>query len=193
MSYTLEGTDASSFTIYPWTGQLHAKAALDYETTSSYLVTVKATDTEGRSVSISVTINVTNQPVEIFGPTRVEFSEGDFVYSPVVTENYKVEPGESTFKLSGTDARHFTLSRSLGRGTHGRLIFNEAPDYEAPRDSGRSNVYDTTINASKETSGTTHRTSHNVQVVVTNYDEGPFMTGPEAVNFVEQTTGPVAR
>ena len=59
VTYTLGGTDAESFDIVAATGQLQTKAALDYETKSSYEVTVTATDSEG-SVDIMVTINVTN-------------------------------------------------------------------------------------------------------------------------------------
>ena len=59
VTYTLGGTDAASFDIVEATGQLQTKAALDYETRSSYEVTVTATNLEG-SVDIMVTIDVTN-------------------------------------------------------------------------------------------------------------------------------------
>ena len=42
------------------TGQLMTKAALDYETKMSYMVTVTATDPDGASDSIMVTIMVTD-------------------------------------------------------------------------------------------------------------------------------------
>ena len=193
LRYALVGTDASSFTILPWSGQLQVKAALDYESKNSYSLTVEVADTSGGSDSIDVIVSVTNQPVEIHGPSRVEFSENDFIYSPVVAENYTIEPTGATLTLSGSDARHFTLTSAPGTGTHGRLKFNEEPDYEAPRDGGRNNVYNVTINATAETGGSTHTARLNVQVAVTNYNEGPVITGPTAVEFTEQTTGPVAR
>ena len=59
VTYTLGGTDAASFDIVSSTGQLQAKAALDYETRSSYEVTVTGTDTDG-SVTTTVSIDVTN-------------------------------------------------------------------------------------------------------------------------------------
>ena len=64
LTYTLEGTDAASFDIVSTSGQLRTKAALDYETKSSYSVTVKAADTSGGSGTIEVTITVTdvNEP-----------------------------------------------------------------------------------------------------------------------------------
>ena len=58
LSYSLEGTDATSFEIDS-TGQLTTKAALDYETKSSYKVTVTVSDGTA-SATIDVTIKVTD-------------------------------------------------------------------------------------------------------------------------------------
>ena len=63
LTYTLSGTDASSFSIVSTSGQLQTKAALDYETKSSYAVTVGVSDGNGKSDTISVTINVTRPPL----------------------------------------------------------------------------------------------------------------------------------
>jgi hypothetical protein len=60
LTYTLGGTDASSFSIVSTSGQLQTKAALDYETKTSYSVTVSVSDGNGGSDSIDVTINVTD-------------------------------------------------------------------------------------------------------------------------------------
>ena len=60
LTYSLEGTDAAAFDIDSTSGQLRTSAALDYETRSSYSVTVVAEDSEGASDSIAVTIAVTN-------------------------------------------------------------------------------------------------------------------------------------
>ena len=60
LTYSLGGPDAASFDIDSTTGQLRTKAALDYETTATYDVTVTATDTSGVDVTYSVTINVNN-------------------------------------------------------------------------------------------------------------------------------------
>ena len=58
LTYTLEGTDAASFSIDSRTGQLRTtNASLDQGTT--YTVTVKATDRDGLSDTITVTITVT--------------------------------------------------------------------------------------------------------------------------------------
>ena len=60
LTYTLSGTDASSFDIDESTGQLMTMADLDYETETTYIVTVTAKDTSEATDSVMVTINVTN-------------------------------------------------------------------------------------------------------------------------------------
>ena len=60
LRYMLSGTDVASFDIGMYTGQLMTKAALDYETKMSYMVTVTATDPDGASDGIMVTIMVTD-------------------------------------------------------------------------------------------------------------------------------------
>ena len=62
LTYTLEGTDASSFGIVSTSGQLRTKVgvAYDYETDTSYSVTVKVSDGTAEA-TIAVTINVSNE------------------------------------------------------------------------------------------------------------------------------------
>ena len=59
LTYTLEGTDAASFSIDRGTGQLRTSASLDQGSKSSYMVTVRATDSGGLYDTITVTITVT--------------------------------------------------------------------------------------------------------------------------------------
>ena len=60
LTYSLGGTNASSFRIVSTSGQLQTNAALDYETKSSYSVSVSVSDGNGGSDSITVTISVTD-------------------------------------------------------------------------------------------------------------------------------------
>ena len=64
LTYSLGGDDAASFDIVSTSGQLQTSAALDYETKSSYSVTVTAYDGRSGADRITVTINVTdvNEP-----------------------------------------------------------------------------------------------------------------------------------
>ena len=59
VTYTLGGSDASSFEIVSTTGQLRTRSPLNYESKNSYDVRVTATDADGSAVT-SVTIDVTN-------------------------------------------------------------------------------------------------------------------------------------
>ena len=62
LTYTLEGTDADSFTILTTGtgGQIQTSAALNYEKKSSYSVTVRVSDGRGGTDAVNVTIRVTD-------------------------------------------------------------------------------------------------------------------------------------
>ena len=60
LTYSMEGTDAASFTFTAATRQLSTKAALDHETKASYTVTIKVDDGNGGSDTVAVTITVTD-------------------------------------------------------------------------------------------------------------------------------------
>ena len=62
MSYSLEGTDAASFDLVSTSGQLQTRSGVnyDYEVKNRYEVTVRASDGQGGSVTIDVTINLTD-------------------------------------------------------------------------------------------------------------------------------------
>ena len=60
LTYTLSGADADSFEVGALNGQLKTKAALDYETRTSYGVTVMVSDGRGGSDSVAVIIAVTD-------------------------------------------------------------------------------------------------------------------------------------
>ena len=68
LTYTLEGTDAASFAIAASTGQIETIAGVDYDyegSKPSYSVTVTATDREGASDTVDVTIDLTDVPNEV--------------------------------------------------------------------------------------------------------------------------------
>ena len=78
LTYTLEGTDASKFRVRA-NGQIEVGAGteLDYETKTTYMVTVMAEDSFGDSASIMVTITVTdiNEGPDITGEDTIEYPE----------------------------------------------------------------------------------------------------------------------
>ena len=62
LTYSLEGTDAASFSIVSTSGQIRTKSGVtyDHEAQPSYAVIVKADDGNGGSDTVTVTINLTN-------------------------------------------------------------------------------------------------------------------------------------
>ena len=127
VTYALGGTDAASFDVVAATGQLQTKAALDYETRSSYEVTVTGTDTDG-SVTTTVAIEVTNVVEVSVEPGPSPVTEGgdvtftltrdapltdEFTVNVSVTETGSmlsgVLPSSATFE-AGADTTSLTLT-----------------------------------------------------------------------------------
>ena len=77
LTYSLEGTDATTFSIVSSTGQLKTLEELDFETRNSYTVTVTVSD--GRftaSITVTITIiDVDETPPPKPEPSRVSISE----------------------------------------------------------------------------------------------------------------------
>ena len=120
LTYTLSGTDAASFGIARGSGQLQAKAKLDYETKNSYMVTVTATDSDGLSASIDVTIKVTDMyeapkiivgGLAISGPASASYAENgtDLVATYTLAGP---ESDSGSWTLGGADAGDFRISNS---------------------------------------------------------------------------------
>ena len=196
LTYTLGGTDVSSFTIDRMTGQIKvgAETELDYEDASNtdheYEVQVTAkdpsdTDTTQSRDSITVMIMVTDvdEDPEIAAPTETEGFTSKSVEENTVTstavstytaaddDDDNASPQKDlTWSLSGTDSDQF----AIGNGgdapdfTRGALRFKAAPDFEEPADSGRNNGYNVTVVVT-DSGGNTD--SRDVTVTVTDVDE----------------------
>lgn len=143
LSYTLSGTDASSFSIDSTSGQLQTKASLDFETKTSYSVTVGVSDGRGGTDSISVTINVIDvneigganvAPVFSDGESTYRLldsqpSAGTFVGAPIVATDANEDT--LTYTLSGSHANRFNINSSTGQlrvktGGIGFSYYNDA-------------------------------------------------------------------
>ena len=61
MTYTLEGVNKDLFSIESRSGHVRTRSSLDFEDRNSYSLTVRATDTEGGSAAVSVTVLVENE------------------------------------------------------------------------------------------------------------------------------------
>ena len=111
LTYTLGGTDAASFGIDATTGQLKTKAALDYETKTTYTVTITVSD-GNLTDTIAVTINVT----DVTENSAPVFTEGASTTRTVELPPKPENPGDMDIgtPLFATDADGDTLRYTLG-------------------------------------------------------------------------------
>ena len=159
LTYTLSGTDASTYVIETASGQLKTNAALDYETKQSYTVSITVSDGSLTS-TITVTINITDidevvsPPITPDPPTANSapyFYEGDST-TRFIAENTPagVNIGNAVlatdanndflaYTLGGTDANTFDIESATGQ------LKTKAPlDYETKR------IYSITITVDDE-------------------------------------------
>ena len=172
VTYTLGGTDAASFDVVAATGQLQTKAALDYETRTSYEVTVTGTDTDG-SVSTTVAIGVSNviELTTFSGPTLVTFAENGA--GRVATFSYSSDEDRDGIEwlMAGVDRGLFSLDSPSGA-----LRFLQAPDFENPLDvgplgRGTDNGYELKLVAWARDNDQIFTDEVDVKVTVTDVDE----------------------
>ena len=172
LTYSLEGTDAASFSIVSTRGQIQTSAELNHEARPSYSVRVKADDGKGGTATIGVTISVTdeNEPPTVHGRDELTLSENDGNFS----ESYSASDPEGvastlTWSVAGTDGGDFNIDTNTGE-----LTFRNTPNYESPADSNRNNQYLVTVRATDE-----GRLSGSLEVTVTvqDVDEPPTITG----------------
>ena len=173
VSYTLGGPDASSFDIGLTSGQIMVGAGteLDYETKTSYMVKVIATDSFGATASIDVTITVTdvNEGPEVTGPARADYPENSERNLATFTAVDPELAGAITWSLAaGDDADDFEIDKASGV-----LTFAEVPDYEMAADGDNNNEYTVTVVATDADGMTTNEP---VTVKVTNVDEAGTVT-----------------
>ena len=180
LTYTLGGSDAASFDIVGASGQVQAKAALDYESKDSYTVTVKATDSSNASDTITVTITVTDvEEAPEFPASETDArsvaentAAGENIGDPVAAED---DDGDAlSYTLGGTDATSFTIVE-----TSGQLQTKAALDYET------KSSYSVTVAVSdgKDADGNADTaaddTTITVTITVTNVEEAPEFPASE--------------
>ncbi|MFL2705593.1 MAG: hypothetical protein ACJ0GU_04340 [Gammaproteobacteria bacterium] len=139
-TYTLSGTDASSFVLSGDQLLLSSSFSPDYETKTTYSITLTASDSANSSASNSFTLQVRDLP---------EYPYGTATNYKTISEN-----GTTIMTLTATDNNNTVINFSLGTGQDaeyfsingaGDLIFSRAPDYETPQDDDLDNVYEVPI------------------------------------------------
>ena len=178
-----------------------ASAKLDYETKSTYMVTLTATDSFGansvhpltspsrsttstrhrRSMVMMTTMNANAAPE--FADTEdgarsvaENTAAGEDIGNPVAANDAN---GDAlTYALGGTDAASFAIDSDTGQ-----LMTLAALDYETKA------TYSVTVTAS-DSGGLSD--SIDVTITVTDVDEGFEVSGPAAVDYAENGTAAVA-
>ncbi len=210
LSYSLSGTDASSFSINSSTGQITVGSgtSLDYETKTSYSVIVTMAASGGNVTSagntglspngtgnyvIPVTINVTNinEGPEFADATATrsiaENSTAGTSIGAAVTAGADPEGDALTYSLTGTDASKLDIGASTGQIS---VKTGNVPNYEV------QTSYSVTVNVSdkKAADGTANTAIDDtiaVTVNVTDVTEPP--SAPSAPTVAANTTTPTTK
>ena len=126
VTYSLAGTDAGSFTIDANTGVVTTSVVPDFESKSSYSITVIASDGTLTSAQ-AVTVMVDDVAPTISSGGAGSVAEGAAAGTTVYTAAASDPAGGTiAYSLSGADAGAFTIDASTGVVT-----INATPDYEA--------------------------------------------------------------
>ena len=130
LTYSLEGTNAASFSIDGSTGQLSTRTGVSLPA-ASFPVTVVATDQLGGRATITVTITIVPNAAPVFSNTRTtrNVSEnvpaGTSVGGPVTASD--ADNDALIYTLGGADAAQFAIGSRTGQITVGS---GTALDYE---------------------------------------------------------------
>ena len=126
LTYTLGGTDMASFAIVATSGQLQTKAALDYETKTSYEVTVTASDgTDSDSITVTISVTDVDEP-PITGPDRIP---------PTFTHNAPPTPITSATTVT------LTFSEPVSGVTVTGDLTSDNAKYTITEPEGSTNIY----------------------------------------------------
>ncbi len=137
LTYTLGTTaDDGHFAINSATGQLQTNGPLDYESQSSYAVTVTASDGGGLSASIAVAINVTNvneAPAYADDSATLSVAENTAANTNIGSPVAAADPDDGdtlTYALGGADQGHFAIDSATGQlQTNGPLDYESQSSY----------------------------------------------------------------
>jgi hypothetical protein len=194
LSYTIVSqTVAGAFAIDSDSGVLTVAGSslVDYEAHASHSLTVRTTDPNGLSVDTVFTIALNNVAE---APAITSDGGGAMAALNVAENGTAVTTVSATVDATGTaaytivggaDAARFSIDAATGV-----LVFNTAPDREAPADADADNVYHVTVQVSDGNGGTDAQA---IVATVTNVNEAPIITSngggaAAAVSVAENST-----
>ncbi len=186
------GADAALFTIDSATGVLTFVTAPDFESPADaggnnvYDVTVQVADGNGgfdtQAIAITVT-NVNEAPVITSNGggavASVNVAENQFAVTVVAARDVDGDVVRYSI-VGGADAARFAIDAASGA-----LRFVTAPDFEAPTDVNRDNVYDLVVGVADGNGGIDTQV---IAVAVTNVNEAPGNIAPAAATLAENAS-----
>jgi len=186
--YTLTGgADAALFAIDGTSGDLTFKTASDFEAPddsdgdNAYEVTVQVEDTDGDTATQSITATVTDENETPVITPAVSTNAAENRTSVFTVGSSNVDGGAPVYTLSGgTDKALFAID-----STRGVLTFKVVPNFEAPIDADRDNVYEVSVQV-VDIDGDT--ATQSIAVTVTDENETPEITPTVSANAAENQT-----
>ena len=170
LTLTLGGTDEASFDLSN-ENVLTFKTAPDYETKTSYALTLSLTDgsaTVTKDITIEI-INLNDVAPEFTSETTFTADENQTAIGKVAATD--IEGDDVTFSVSGTE---------ISVTSDGTLTFNNAPDYET------KTSYTITVTASDGV----NTTDQSITININNLnDNNPAFTSPSILSGDENQTG----
>ena len=147
----VSGNSAGKFALSATTGEVTLARTIDYETSASYSLTVRAQDTTNAAADVAVAISLTNvNERPVFGPTSYDVSipeDATIGAKVAVVATTDPDTGDTVSYsfLSGNDSGKFAINSVTGKITlAGRLERETSKSYLLrirARDSGGLTVY----------------------------------------------------
>ena len=189
LTYSIQGTDASLFSINASSGELALPAALDFEAPldqggdNNYELTVSASD-GANSATLALTITV--EDLNDNGPRFAQISDAITVAENISGSIYTASATDPdgdliTYSLAGADASFFTLNSSSGV-----LSLPNALDFETPRDQNTDNNYQLEIQA--DDGGSSATLSFTVELSDANDNPPSFSMASDTITVAENTS-----
>ena len=175
LTYTLSGTNSSDFSIASSSGIITTTVTLDYESVSSYSLTVVVSD-GAESISQALTISITDKndvPIFVAAPYSITVAE-NITTSSVLTVSASDQDNADTlnFLLLGSGSELFSI-----HSTSGVVALTTALDYEV------TSLYTLTVRVS-DSNGGVATTSLTVTVLDVN-DSPQFLGTPYSATISE--------
>ena len=183
VTFSVSGPDGDRVEIDGATGVIQFKESPDFESKSTWQVTVTATDVAGNQASKDITIPIQNldevPPVITSADSAGPIPENSDIESPaykiVATDTGDISEALS-YDVSGADSDYFSVDSQSGE-----VFFRSTPDFEA------KNQYSIEVNA---VDGAGNTASKLVTVQIGDVDDdAPVFTSPLVANVTLENSG----